>query len=69
MKRKINALVGASALIHAAPAMAQADALASGIDDIVVTAQKRDQRLQEVPISVSAISGDTLQDRGVTDLT
>src|SRR5215217_4954828 len=34
--------------------------------DIVVTAQKRSERLQDVPISVSAIAGDALQKQRVT---
>ena len=34
--------------------------------DIIVTAQKRAERLQDVPVSVSAISGDALQQSRVT---
>lgn len=33
--------------------------------DIVVTAQKRAQNLNDVPMSITAITGDTLQNRGV----
>ncbi len=36
------------------------------IEEIVVTAQKRSERLQDVPLSVSAISGSELSDAGVT---
>ncbi len=35
------------------------------LDEIVVTAQKRAERLQDVPISVQAVTGDTLQKMGV----
>ena len=35
---------------------------------MVVTAQKREQNLQDVPIAVIALSGQQLQDAGVTDL-
>lgn len=35
------------------------------LDEIVVTAQKRTERLQDVPISVQAITGETLQNMGV----
>ena len=35
------------------------------LQDIIVTAQKRDERLSDVPISVSAASGATLQKLGV----
>ncbi len=37
-----------------------------GIPDIVVTAQKREQRLQEVPISIAVISGEKLERMQVT---
>jgi len=39
-----------------------------GINDIVVTAQRREQRLQSVPIPVSAVSGDDLEKTGITDM-
>lgn len=55
------------------PTTANADTAGSGastgIADIVVTAQKRSQRLQDVPASVSAISADALKARGVADAT
>ncbi len=35
------------------------------VEDIVVTAQKREQNLQDVPISVSALSGNALESLGV----
>jgi len=35
-------------------------------DDIVVTAQKRSERLQDVPVSISAIGGEALQKQRVT---
>jgi iron complex outermembrane receptor protein len=51
---------------------AQPDATAAaeqdGIGDIVVTAQRREQNLQAVPLAITAISGETLQTRGVVDL-
>lgn len=34
---------------------------------IVVTAQKREQDVQDVPISMAVVSGDELTDRGITD--
>lgn len=40
----------------------------AGADDIVVTARKRVERLDDVPISVSVISGSQLDQRGVANL-
>ncbi|HTH29535.1 MAG TPA: TonB-dependent receptor [Sphingobium sp.] len=37
-----------------------------GGDDIVVTALKRSERLQDVPVSVAAISGDAVKDQRIT---
>lgn len=39
----------------------------SGSNEIVVTAQKREQRLQDVPISMEVVSGEKLQDLGIND--
>lgn len=72
-------LSGVAAIGLSAPAQAQTEA-ASGTDtdtavardntqiaEIVVTAQKREQRLQDVPAAVSAIGGEALQSRGITE--
>lgn len=59
--------IGAAAM-WAAPAAAQ-DA-ASEVDDvIVVTAQLREQNLEDIPLSISAISGDLLEARSQYSLT
>jgi iron complex outermembrane receptor protein len=39
------------------------------LEEIVVTAQKREQNLQDVPVAVSAISADQLESRGVAGVT
>ncbi|WP_428152405.1 TonB-dependent receptor [Brevundimonas sp.] len=39
----------------------QSDPGASQVDDVVVTARKREERLQDVPIAVTAVSGETLE--------
>lgn len=36
----------------------------TGIEDIVVTARKTEERLQDVPIAISAFSGEALEQRG-----
>lgn len=51
-------------------AMAQdAPAKAAGLDEIVVTAQKREQSLQDVPIAVTALTEDALIANRVTNVT
>jgi len=43
------------------------DRAAEDLDRIVVTAQKREQQIEDVPISISAYSGDFLQAQGIQD--
>jgi iron complex outermembrane receptor protein len=64
------------ALLVAAPGAAQdaatADAAAqpaAAFDDIIVTAQRRAESLQDVPIAVTALSGAELAARNITDVT
>ena len=38
---------------------------AAALEEILVTAQRREQNLQEVPISVSAFTGDSLEQRNI----
>ena len=58
-------LLGCSALVSAAlatPALAQATTdQGATLGEIVVTAQKREQSLQDVPIAVTAVTQETLQ--------
>ncbi len=39
-----------------------------GLDEIVVTAQKRNSTIQDTPISITAVTGEDLQTRGVASL-
>jgi iron complex outermembrane recepter protein len=48
------------------PASAQTAPAADTDDEIVVTAQKREERLQDVPISISVQSGDQLENSGLS---
>jgi iron complex outermembrane receptor protein len=60
-----------SGLIITTPAMAQSaapEADEGGIKDIVVTARKREESTQDVPVSVSVIDAATLQNRDITTL-
>ncbi len=38
------------------------------LEEVVVTAQKREERLQEVPIAITAMNSEALMDHGITDL-
>ncbi|MFC6755361.1 TonB-dependent receptor plug domain-containing protein, partial [Halorubrum tibetense] len=38
------------------------------LEEVVVTAQKRVERLQDVPISVNAVSGAKMEEAGITNL-
>lgn len=62
----------AAAHAQAAPPPAPADADTGSIPDIVVTAQKRSESIQKVPINITAFGGDklsTLSVNNVQDLT
>jgi iron complex outermembrane receptor protein len=66
-----SALIGVSFLAIAAPARAQetaSDAPSDSVADIIVTAQRREQRLQEVPIAVSVITGDQITRTGALNI-
>ncbi|MCW2335901.1 iron complex outermembrane receptor protein [Sphingobium sp. B2D3A] len=61
------------ALMLAMPAMAQTaapqGAAEGNVDDIIVTAQMRAQNVQDIPLAITAISGDQLEARSQTRLT
>lgn len=46
----------------------QSDLDSFAIEEVIVTAQKREQSLQDVPIAVTALSGDFLQQTGTVSL-
>ena len=49
-------------------AAASSNAGAQGIEEIIVTAQKREQSLQDVPISITTFAGEFLEDSGIDTL-
>ena len=59
--KKLSVSVTLASLLSVGAAQAQ-------IDEIVVTANKREQTLQEVPLSVSVTSGETIQQSSIVDL-
>ncbi len=78
--KRVSKMLGASlftlALLTSAPAYAQADDSAdqdnaeereTGISEIVVTARRVSENLQETPVTVSAFDERALETRGITD--
>lgn len=73
---RLSASIIVLAMVAPYPAHAQDTATASPDDstasswvsDIVVTAQRREQSLQSVPIAISALSGESLQERQITSV-
>ena len=51
-----------------APALAQDVTEGGQLQDIIVTAQKREQSLQKVPVTIAAIEGDSLVSRGISNI-
>ena len=64
MKSYVKA-IAASFPLMVVPAVSSAQAV---LEEVVVTAQKRAQSIQDVPISITAISGDNLQNNIVQDV-
>jgi len=76
----IGALTGVALAVHMAlyPTAASAQTAVTAetpaaaeeriLEEVVVTAQRREENIQDVPLSVSAISGTGLEDGGVLDI-
>ena len=60
-------LCSIGALMSGTSAYAQQAQASSSSDEIVVTAQKRVERLTDVPMSITTASGDQLTKQGITD--
>jgi iron complex outermembrane recepter protein len=72
-KSTLFATISAFAFFVASPSFAQQAPVASteaerGIETVVVTAQRREENLQSVPLSVSAFSAAQIKARGLTDM-
>ncbi|MGE4431265.1 MAG: TonB-dependent receptor [Sphingobium sp.] len=73
LKNHLMLSVAISAVFPVGSALAQSDAPAQGaqtantaqLEDIIVTAQRTNQRLQDVPIAVNAVGATALEDRGI----
>jgi iron complex outermembrane recepter protein len=75
MSRKFVLLAGASFLMistnafaqDAAPEPVTAEVDTGGLEEIVVTAQKREERLQDVPVAVTALSAEAIANNRIAD--
>jgi iron complex outermembrane receptor protein len=59
----------APAVLVAAPTDVQEELSPVGLEEVIVTAQKRAESLQDAPISIVALSSETLATRGIQGLT
>ncbi len=66
--RKLQVLAGVAGAAMMAAAGQAAAQEATALDEIVVTAQKRAENLQDVPVSVTALTADQLKDQRVGDV-
>jgi iron complex outermembrane receptor protein len=72
MRRVLALVLGVGVVVpspgwaQAAKAKKEAPAGAVEIEEITVTAQKREENVQEIPVSVTAITGSMLKEKGVT---
>ncbi len=60
------ALGGASSALAQAPS--SPDVESGGLDEVVVTARKREETLQEVPLSVTAFTAEQIERAGIKDI-
>lgn len=64
----LGASLSAMMLSGVAHAQEAAEENSGGIEEIIVTAEKRDTNLQKTPVAVTAFTGESLVQTGVTDL-
>ena len=74
MNRLMKSVLLAGAAWSAVSSMAVAQNVApqdgqTAVDDIIVTARRRDEQLKDVPISVSALGEERLEQTGASDIT
>jgi iron complex outermembrane receptor protein len=63
-------VAGFAAVSSSNVAMAQSTGTVGvALEEIVVTAQKRSQRLEDVPVAVTAVSSEEIERRGITQMT
>jgi iron complex outermembrane recepter protein len=65
--RRTAAILMAGSILATSPAFAQEADEAGADDEIIVTAQKREENLQNVPISIQALGSKKLDQLGISD--
>src|SRR6185503_12905527 len=60
------ALCGTATITAGGQVLAQSEEPAATLEEVVVTAQKREQNVQDVPIAIDALSRDTILSRRIT---
>jgi len=68
LRQGVALVLAVSSALAAGASWAQQATNAPVLTEIIVTAQKREQNLQDVPVSVMAVSAQQLRDAGVTDI-
>ena len=62
------AVVACTVAISPSYAADESAATAAALDEVVVTARKREESVQDVPIAMSVLGGDALSSQGITDI-
>lgn len=76
MNRKLTLLMGGAIAILAHSAALAGEVSngpdtaeqTGGLQEIVVTAQKRTESLQDLPLAVSAVSAEMIENKGISDI-
>lgn len=66
--RAVSLVLAISAAIACAQALAADASTGPALEEIIVTAEKRSENLQDVPISVIAVNAQQIQDAHITDI-
>ena len=72
MKSLVKAALLAGAAWSVVPTLALAQTTAGedvGVEEVVVTARRREETLKDVPVAVTAVSGERLAATGAVDIT
>ena len=65
---RISRLFGAAGALLLGLAVVQTASAQAELEEIIVTAQKREQSLQDVPVAVTAFTSAELADRTISNL-